>query len=71
MSADEQASFMQGLAEALNSKEIALPSFPDVVVQIRTALEDPTCTAGRLAEVAKERPDSGGLRRLRGGTSPL
>ncbi|MGI9203980.1 MAG: HDOD domain-containing protein [Woeseiaceae bacterium] len=56
MSADEQASFMQGLAEALNSKEIALPSFPDVVVQIRTALEDPTCTAERLATVAKTDP---------------
>lgn len=47
---------MQGLAEALNGKEIALPSFPDVVIQIRTALEDPTCTAGRLAEVAKTDP---------------
>ncbi len=56
MSADEQASFMQGLAEALNSKEIALPSFPDVVISIRTALEDPTCTADRLAEVAKTDP---------------
>lgn len=56
MSADEQASFMQGLAEALNSKEIALPSFPDVVVQIRTALEDPTCTAERLAQVARTDP---------------
>lgn len=56
MSADEQASFMQGLAEALNSKEIALPSFPDVVINIRIALEDPTCTADRLAEVAKTDP---------------
>jgi len=56
MSAEEQASFMQGLAEALNSKDIALPSFPDVVVQIRTALEDPTCTAERLAQVARTDP---------------
>jgi len=56
MSAEEQTQFLQGLAEALNGKEIALPSFPDVVVQIRTALEDPTCTAGRLAEVAKTDP---------------
>ena len=54
--ASEQAQFMQGLAEALNSKEIALPSFPDVVVKIRTALEDPTCSADRLAEVAKTDP---------------
>lgn len=56
MSANEQASFLQGLAETLNSKEISLPSFPDVVVQIRSALEDPTCSAGRLAEVAKADP---------------
>ena len=57
MSAEnEQAEFMQGLAEALNSKDIALPSFPDVVVKIRTALEDPTCTADRLAEVARTDP---------------
>jgi len=54
--ADEQAEFLQGLAEALNSKEISLPSFPDVVVKIRTALEDPTCSAARLAEVAKTDP---------------
>lgn len=54
--ANEQAEFMKGLAEALNSKEIALPSFPDVVVKIRTALEDPTCSADRLAEVAKADP---------------
>lgn len=54
--ANEQAGFLQGLAEALNSKEISLPSFPDVVVKIRTALEDPTCSAGRLAEVAKTDP---------------
>ena len=54
--ANEQAEFMKGLAEALNSKEIALPSFPDVVVKIRTALEDPTCSADRLADVAKTDP---------------
>ena len=56
MSDDEQARFLQGLAEDLNSKEIALPSFPDVVVKIRTALEDPKCSADRLAEVAKTDP---------------
>lgn len=56
MSANEQAQFLESLANALNSKEIELPSFPDVVVQIRTALEDPTCTANRLAEVAKADP---------------
>lgn len=56
MSADEQAQFLQGLAEDLNSKDIALPSFPDVVINIRTALEDPTCTSDRLAEMARTDP---------------
>ena len=56
MSADEQAQFLNALTEALNDKAVALPSFPDVVVKIRTALEDPTCSADRLAEVAKTDP---------------
>lgn len=56
MANGDQAAFLQGLANALNSKEIALPSFPDVVIQIRTALEDPTCDAERLANVARTDP---------------
>lgn len=56
MSAEEQARFLQGLAEDLNSKNIALPSFPDVVIRIRTALEDPTCTADQLAGLARTDP---------------
>lgn len=56
MSAAEQAQFLEGLAADLNSKNIALPSFPDIVINIRTALEDPTCTAERLAELAKADP---------------
>jgi HD-like signal output (HDOD) protein len=56
MSADEQSRFLQGLAEDVNSKNIALPSFPDVVINIRTALEDPSCTPNRLSEVAKTDP---------------
>jgi HD-like signal output (HDOD) protein len=56
MSTNEQAKFLQELADALNSKNIALPSFPDVVIRIRTALEDPTCSAEHLAEVIKTDP---------------
>jgi len=56
MSAAEQAQFLQELAKDLNSKEIDLPSFPDVVVKIRSALEDPECSSDRLAEVAKTDP---------------
>lgn len=51
--ADEQAQFLQQLAEDLNTKNIKLPSFPDVVIKIRTALEDPTCTSERLADVVR------------------
>ncbi len=56
MSSNEQAKFLQELAETLNSKDIALPSFPDVVIKIRTALEDPTCSAERLADVVRTDP---------------
>tara|TARA_R110002096_G_scaffold130643_5_gene279909 strand:+ start:5120 stop:5962 length:843 start_codon:yes stop_codon:yes gene_type:complete len=54
--ADEQSRFLQELAEDLNSKNIQLPSFPDVVINIRTALEDPTCSAERLASVVTTDP---------------
>lgn len=53
MPADEQTRFLQELAEDLNSKNIQLPSFPDVVINIRTALEDPTCSSERLASVVR------------------
>ena len=56
MSADEQTRFLQELAEDLNSRNIQLPSFPDVVINIRTALEDPKCSSERLAEVVKTDP---------------
>jgi len=56
VSADEQTRFLQELAEDLNSRNIQLPSFPDVVINIRTALEDPTCSSERLAEVVMTDP---------------
>ena len=56
MSADEQTKFLQELAADLNSKNIALPSFPDVVINIRSALEDPKCTADHLADVVRTDP---------------
>lgn len=56
MSAEEQTRFLKQLAEDLNSRNIKLPSFPDVVVNIRTALEDPTCTSERLADVVRTDP---------------
>ncbi|MEL7185567.1 MAG: HDOD domain-containing protein [Pseudomonadota bacterium] len=56
MSAEEQSRFLQQLAEDLNSKNIQLPSFPDVVINIRTALEDPSCTSERLGAVVRTDP---------------
>ncbi len=56
MSAEEQTRFLTELAQDLNSRRIELPSFPDVVINIRTALEDPTCTSERLADVVKTDP---------------
>lgn len=53
---DEQTRFLQELAEDLNSRNIHLPSFPDVVINIRTALEDPACTSERLGEVVRTDP---------------
>lgn len=53
MSAEEQTRFLQELADDLNSRDIALPSFPDVVIHIRNVLEDPTCNSERLADVVR------------------
>lgn len=56
MSDSEKTSFLKEFAETLNSKTISLPSFPDVVIKIRDALEDPTCSAERLASVVRIDP---------------
>jgi len=56
VSEDEQWLFLQQLAEDLNSRDIRLPSFPDVAINIRAALEDPTCTSERLADVVRTDP---------------
>ena len=56
MSAEEQAQFLSQLAEDLNSRNVELPSFPDVVINIRKALEDPTCSSERLAAVVRTDP---------------
>lgn len=51
MSSAEYFRFVQVLADELTRKEIKLPSFPDVVLKIRAALEDGDCTAERVADV--------------------
>ena len=41
VSQDELFEFLQSLAADLNGKLVKLPSFPDVVMRIRAALDDP------------------------------
>lgn len=53
---DDQTQFLQQLEDDLKSKNVKLPSFPDVVIKIRTALEDPTCSSERLASVVRNDP---------------
>lgn len=51
MSQEEHFKFVQSLAKDLNGKDIKLPSFPDVVMRIRTALDDPDTTGEDLAKI--------------------
>lgn len=51
MSQDAYFKFAKSLARDLNRKEISLPSFPDVVIRIRTALDNPETTSGDLATI--------------------
>jgi HD-like signal output (HDOD) protein len=44
--------FVQELAKELSKGELALPSFPDSVLRIRKALDDPNCTPDKLARIA-------------------
>lgn len=48
---DQKFEFVQQLATDLNRGDVALPSFPDVVIRIRQELEDPDCDGDRLAKI--------------------
>jgi len=56
MSQDEYFRFVKELATDLNRKEVKLPSFPDAVVKIRRALDDPECSADDLANILSSEP---------------
>ena len=45
MSQEEYFSFVQGLASDLNGDKVNLPSFPEVVIQLRQQLDDPDTTS--------------------------
>lgn len=51
MSGSNYFEFVQTLAADLNNKEIELPSFPDVVISVRKALDDPDTTGNDLAQI--------------------
>lgn len=51
MSQQEYFEFVKNLAEELNRNDIKLPSFPDVVIRIRTALDNSDTTAGDIANI--------------------
>ena len=51
MSQDEHFKFVKALAIDLNRNEIKLSSFPDVVVRVRNALDDPDTSGADLAKI--------------------
>ncbi len=51
MSQDEHFQFVQSLAKELNRKEITLTSFPDVVMRVRQALNEPDTSAEQIADI--------------------
>jgi len=56
MSQDEYFKFVKALAIELNRKEIKLTSFPDVVMRVRNALDDPDTTGADLAKLLSVDP---------------
>ncbi len=56
MSSDEKFKFVTKLAADLNKGDVKLPSFPDVAIRIRTALDDADCSAERLADIMNTEP---------------
>lgn len=51
MSQNEYFELVQSLAADLNKDDVKLPSFPDVVIRIRTALDDPDTTSVDIANI--------------------
>ena len=48
--------FVQKLALDLNRKEVTLPSFPDAVLRVQKALDDPDCSGAQLADAVSLEP---------------
>lgn len=56
MSQREHFEFVKSLASELNAHEIKLTSFPDIVLRIRIALDDPDTTSENLATILSVDP---------------
>lgn len=53
---NEKFEFVQHLATDLSRGEIDLPSFPDIVLRVRQALEDEDCSTERLVQLIGAEP---------------
>lgn len=53
---DTQFAFVQQLADDLSKGNIELPSFPDIVLRVRKALEDENCSTGQLVQLIGAEP---------------
>lgn len=56
MSKDERFEFVESLASELNCHEIKLTSFPDIVLRVRIALDNPETTSENLATILSVDP---------------
>lgn len=52
----QEFEFLRVMAQEVNDKAVRLPSFPDVVMRIRDALEKEECDAAKLANLASLDP---------------
>jgi len=53
---DDQFEFVQELAKDLSEGKIELPSFPDIVLRVRQALEDENCSTEQLVQLIGAEP---------------
>lgn len=56
MASEEECRFISRLTDELNSRRLALPSFPDVALRVQQALDAEQCSADTLARVVRSEP---------------
>lgn len=55
-SVNKRFSFVELLAKELSAGHPEVPGFPDVVMRIRRALDDPNCTVGSITKIISSEP---------------